>query len=209
MGVRSITRRRKRSRAAVALLACGSFLIASIGAFRLDAGDKAQARSSGTGGLRCWGKFDSHCAKPELSAGRDSFGLSQADLEGVQFVPLRVLEGEDASCLNLNRAQRPRLLGVNSAHLAERGAFTFTRTLDRPIQGSPWTLLDVDLGSNVIPAIGDAASIQWALGKTIGDDLIYLDSAGREFKVRIVGAVANSILQGNLLISEKTFHRPF
>ena len=41
MGIRSITRRRTRSRAAIALLACGSFLIASIGAFRLDADAKS------------------------------------------------------------------------------------------------------------------------------------------------------------------------
>lgn len=237
MGVRSITRRRKRSRAAVALLACGSFLIASIGAFRLDAGNKAQARSSGTGGFALLGESSISIPQNLNSlAGRDFFGLSQADLEGVQFVPLRVLEGEDASCLNLNRAQRPRLLGVNSREMVERGAFTFSKTLDLSgstrlprssdvstatdekssagasryqSETSPWNFLDLDYGPDIVPAIGDAASIQWALGKKIGDDLVYLDSAGREFKVRIVGAVANSILQGNLLISEKHFIERF
>jgi putative ABC transport system permease protein len=231
MGVRSITRRRKRSRAAVALLACGSFLIASIGAFRLDAGSKADARNSGTGGFALIG--ESSIAIPQnlnAPAGREFFGLSSGDLTNVQFVPFRVLEGEDASCLNLNRAQRPRLLGVNAQHLAPRAAFTFTKTVEgrarllpssdrpnapiartssvaspHPRSENPWNLLDADFGPDIVPAIGDAASIQWALGKKVGDDLIYLDATGREFKVRIVGAVANSILQGNLLISETNF----
>jgi ABC-type antimicrobial peptide transport system permease subunit len=58
------------------------------------------------------------------------------------------------------------------------------------------------------PAIGDAASIQWAMGRKVGDALDYVDERGRSFKVRIVGAVANSILQGNLLIDESAFvHR--
>lgn len=70
-------------------------------------------------------------------------------------------------------------------------------------------MLEADLGPDTVPAIGDAASIQWALGKKVGDDLIYLDGAGREFRVRIVGAVANSILQGNLVISEKNFMARF
>jgi ABC-type antimicrobial peptide transport system permease subunit len=204
MGIRSVTRRRTRSRAAIALLACGSFLIASIGAFRLDANSKAHSRSSGTAGFALIGETSIPVVQNlNADSGRDFFGLSAKQTEGVQFVPFRVLEGEDASCLNLNRAQRPRLLGVNATHLADRKAFTFSKTSQET--ASPWSLLDADFGPDIVPAIGDAASIQWALGKKVGDDLIYLDGAGRQFRVRIVGAVANSILQGNLVISEKNF----
>ena len=45
----------------------------------------------------------------------------------------------------------------------------------------------------------------WAMGKKVGDTLDYTDERGRRFKVRLVGAVANSILQGNLLIAEDEF----
>ena len=208
MGLRSITRRSTRSRATIMLLACGAFLIASIGAFRLDANIDAERRSSGTGGFALLGRS----AIPVVhnlnaQAGRDFFGLDERDLESVSFVPFRVLEGEDASCLNLNLAQRPQLLGVNPDLLARRGAFTF-KNLIRDSE-SPWQLLEQDFGEDVVPAIGDAASIQWALKKNIGDDLLYVDHNGREFKVRIVGAVANSILQGNLVISEASFVRRF
>src|SRR6185369_13744267 len=51
--------------------------------------------------------------------------------------------------------------------------------------------------------------IQWALGKKIGDTIDYTDEQGRPFKVRLVGAVANSILQGNLIIDEAAFQRLF
>jgi ABC-type antimicrobial peptide transport system permease subunit len=63
--------------------------------------------------------------------------------------------------------------------------------------------------SDEIPAIGDANSIQWALGKKVGDTIDYVDEQGRAFKVRLVGAVANSILQGSLLIDEAEFVKRF
>ena len=60
-----------------------------------------------------------------------------------------------------------------------------------------------------IAAIGDAASIQWALGKKVGDVIPYTDERGNQFNVRIVGAVANSILQGSLIIDEAAFVKRF
>ena len=57
----------------------------------------------------------------------------------------------------------------------------------------------------MVPAIGDQASITWALHKKLGDTLDYRDERGREFRVRLVGAISNSILQGNLIISDRHF----
>ena len=54
--LRGCARRRKRSLATVAMLACGSFLIVSIGVFRLDANRDATKRSSGTGGFALIGE---------------------------------------------------------------------------------------------------------------------------------------------------------
>jgi putative ABC transport system permease protein len=47
------------------------------------------------------------------------------------------------------------------------------------------------------------------MGKAIGDTIDYTDEQGRAFKLRLVGAVANSILQGSLLIDEAEFTRRF
>jgi ABC-type antimicrobial peptide transport system permease subunit len=208
LGIRNATRRRRRSLAVIALLACGSFLIASIGVFHLDAVSNAQQRSSGTGGFALLGET----AQPvtvdlDSTAGRDNFNLDTNALAGVSVVPFRVREGDDASCLNLNHPQQPRLLGVNPERLARRGAFTFTAVEPGAPAGNPWRLLEAstNLAPNEIPAIGDAASLQWSLGKQVGDTLPYTDDRGRTFRLRLVGAIAGSVLQGNLIIDENAF----
>lgn len=219
LGVRSATRRRRRSLAVVGLLACGSFLVASIGVFRLDAVRDASRRTAGTGGFALIGE----CTQPVVhdlnqASGQETLGLEANDLRGVTFVPFRVRDGDDASCLNLNRAQVPRLLGVRPEALAERGAFTFASTVDGVDPQQPWLGLKRDafrprrgppLADDEVPAIGDLASIRWALGKQVGDTLDYTDERGRAFKVRLVGAVAHSILQGNLIVDEAEFVRRY
>lgn len=221
LGIRNCARRRKRSLATLGLLACGSFLIASIGVFRLDAVKDARRRTSGTGGFALIGNSTIPVVQDlNTRAGREFFGLDE--LTNVSFVPIRVREGDEASCLNLNRAQQPRLLGVDPGLLADRGAFTFSRVADGGDAGNPWLRLEraragdvgsprpaargeADAGTDVVPAIGDEASIVWAMGKKVGDTLDYTDQQGRPFKVRIVAALANSILQGNLIIAEDEF----
>jgi hypothetical protein len=219
LGLRTATRRRKRSLAIVAMLACGSFLIVAVGANRLDAGRDATKRSAGTGGFAFWGETSLPVVN-DLNdpKGRDFFGLDETEMAGVGFVPLRLRAGDEASCLNLNKAQKPRLLGVNPELLAQRGAFTFAKIADGVNRTNPWSALvrgefypvsGQPLAADEVAAIGDAASIQWALQKKIGDTLDYTDERGRTFKLRLVGGVANSILQGNLLIAETEFIQRF
>ncbi|MHB1310120.1 MAG: FtsX-like permease family protein, partial [Limisphaerales bacterium] len=212
LAVRGVTRRRRRSLSVIGLLACGSFLIASIGVFRLDAVRDATRRDSGTGGFALIGASTQPVVEDLNSpSARELFNLDTNLLAGVGVVPFRVQDGDEASCLNLNRAQRPRLLGVKPEHLADRGAFSFARVATGAVGSNPWSLLDSrdGLQPDEVPAIGDAASIQWALGKKVGDTLPYRDERGQEFKLRLVGAVANSILQGSLVIAESDFIRRF
>ena len=219
MGLRNGTRRRSRSLASVALLACGSFLVAAIGANRLDAGRDATKRSSGPGGFALFGEATLPVVRDlNSTAGREFYGLDEKVMQGVSAVPFRVRDGDDASCLNLNRAQTPRLLGVKPELLAERKAFTFAKILEGSIEADPWLTLKrgefypkhgKPLAADEIAAIGDAASIQWALGKNLGDTIEYSDERGQKFKLRLVAGVANSILQGNLIIDEAEFVKRF
>lgn len=193
LGIRSATRRRKRSLATVALLASGAFMIIAVNANRLEADPK----SPGTGGFELIGQS----ALPILqdlntAKGLEAFGLTPDEIKGVSFVPMRVREGDEASCLNLNRAQQPRLLGVKPDTLQQRRAF-----------GLDWSRLKKN--TDAIPAIGDEASIKWAMGKKVGDTLDYTDEQGRSLKIRIVAGAANSILQGQLLIDEAEFVKKF
>jgi len=61
----------------------------------------------------------------------------------------------------------------------------------------------------VIPAIADQSVIQWGLGKKVGDTLIYTNERGEEVKLLLIGGLANSVFQGNVIISEKHFLRHF
>jgi ABC-type antimicrobial peptide transport system permease subunit len=209
LAIRGSARRRKRSVATIALLASGSFVILAIGVFRLDANSDAASRSSGTGGFALIGESTMPIVRALNSeAGREAFGLSAGDLAGVKFAAMRVHEGDEASCLNLNRAQQPRLLGATPGQLA--GRFTFTEVIKGQHWEAGWEVLKMSASQpDEIPAVGDANSIEWALGRKIGDTLDYTDERGHSFKVRLVGAVANSILQGSLIIDEEQFVKRF
>jgi ABC-type lipoprotein release transport system permease subunit len=203
LGVRNAGRRHRRSLATVSLLACGSFLIAAIGAFKLDGGLQAGGRTSGTGGFAFIGESALPIVQDlNTEKGREFFGLSSNDLPAVRFVSFRVHDGEDASCLNLNRAQTPRLLGVRPEQLSRRQAFTFAGFAPGVSKDNPWLLLKQPQADGSVPAIADAESIEWILGKKPGDTLAYTDEHGRAFKVRLVASLATSILQGSLVISE-------
>jgi ABC-type antimicrobial peptide transport system permease subunit len=215
LALNGCARRRTRSLATVAMLACGSFLIVSIGVFRLDANRDASKRTSGTGGFALIGETTMpvlHDVNAE--SGRDFFALSERDLDGVNFVPFRVRQGDEASCLNLNRAQKPRLLGVTPKML--EGRFSFASMIKGPPPDLKWNLLKsppdnwkFDGDVPLVPAIGDANSVRWAMGKGLGETIDFQDEQGRPFKVWIVATVANSILQGQLLIDEAEFVKRF
>ena len=204
-------RQPNRSAAVISLLAVAVFLIIAVAANRLDASRDSRQRGSGTGGFSLWA-VSSLPVNEDLNSirGLERLGLDPKRLTGMSVVPMRVRDGDDASCLNLNRAQRPRLLGVRPESLADRKAFTFQSLASGMPSDRPWmSLVPTTNNTAPIPAIGDANSIQWALGKKIGDVLDYVDERGNPFQVRLVGAVANSILQGQLLISESEFVRRF
>ena len=204
LGLRNAARRPGRSLATAALLACGCFLIVAIGVFRQDPLARADGPSSGTGGYDLYA--ETAVGLPHdftTSAGRDALRLGEEPFAGVTALPVRLREGDDATCLNLNRAQTPRLLGVDARALDERGAFSFVGTLE-PTDHS-WRLLQEELDDGVVPGIAEAETIQWALGRKLGDVLTFRDESGSDLRVRLVASLKNSILQGTVLIDERRF----
>ncbi|MEM7622891.1 MAG: ABC transporter permease, partial [Planctomycetota bacterium] len=206
LGLRGTARRAARSIATVALVAIGVFLVVAVSVNRIDPLKNADLRASGTGGFALIA--ESTIPLPvslDQQRGRDLLGLDEDDTAGASFVHLRVRDGDDASCLNLNLAQNPRLLGVDPESLAGRGAFTFKRFTDETEPS--WHALSARAGP--VPAIVDDASAQWAMHKGIGDTITYVDGAGEPFEVVIVGTVATSILQGSVIIDAATFRERF
>jgi len=131
------------------------------------------------------------------------YGLS----EGYSFVQLRKADGDDASCLNLNKIVNPQVLGVVPRMLDGRFSFvTRTSYLD---EAHPWLSLQQDLPGGLIPAIADETVIKWGLGLAVGDTLHYTNSNGEQMKLLLIGGLAPSIFQGNVLIAEKRFLEQF
>ncbi|MCP4901664.1 MAG: ABC transporter permease [bacterium] len=200
-------RKRRRSVVTITLIACGVFCVVAVAANRRSSVADAELRSSGTGGFSFYGETSLPIEDNlNTSVAKRRFGLPS---EGVRFVQLRRHVGDDASCLNLNRASRPNVLGVPVEELKELGAFGFTQVAPGVDVSDPWDALNSVKDADVIPAVADQAVITWGLGLSIGDLLWITDEQGNEVALKLVGGLTSSLLQGNLLISETHFRRLF
>ncbi len=202
-------RNQKRSLAVVILLALGSFSVITTGSYRKDFGGSENKPSSGTGGFQFWGETSIPVAE-NLStlAGRQALALAnEPALEGVDFVQLYSLSGDDASCLNLNQVSQPQIVGVPSEKFDSLGVFSFDNLLN-PTQ-HPWLQLDENWGENTIPAFADQTVIQWGLMKKPGDTLLYFNEQGQPLRLVLAGGLSASIFQGNILIAERQFLKHF
>ncbi len=212
MGVQNSKRQPARSLLCAALIGCACFVIVAVGANRRTdlTQNIAQDKASGTGGFALIADVDVPIYQDFNSKkGQFELGFSQADAEllnQARFIPLRVLPGEDASCLNLYQPESPRVLGVPET-LVNRGGFVFQQ-MSTEVE-NPWTLLSEDLGADVIPAIGDYNSAMWILHKQLGDDIVLQNERGETVRLRLVGLLKTSIFQSELLISEDNFLRHF
>ena len=61
------------------------------------------------------------------------------------------------------------------------------------------------LGENTYPAIIDATSLLWSLGKELGDTLQYRTHDGRELNIVPVATFVSTVFHGNILIDKSLF----
>ena len=200
--------RRGRSVAVSMTLAMGVFVVLATGVFQQAGPQDPTEKNSGTGGFTLWAQSSVGLVNDlnDKTFLRD-IGISSGQLQHFNAVPLRLLSAQDASCLNIARVQQPSLWGVRAEGLA--GRFRFKKVFDKRAPANPWEWLNLNLGQEVVPAIGDWATVYWGLHKDIGDELDYTDQSGRIFRLKIVALLDDSILQGGLLISERQFLKRF
>ena len=206
LGMRNAGRHAVRSVLTVGLLAAASFLIVAVESFHKDTDQHFAQKTGGSGGFALY-------AEGSVPVFED---LSQADVRGrleldtpemrhVTFYPCRVQPGDDASCLNLYKPLKPRVMGVSKA-LIERGGFHFAASLAKADaeKTNPWLLLR-GIEENAIPAIIDANTAQWILKVELGETIEVRNDEGAEVKLRIVALLEESIFQSEILISEENF----
>jgi hypothetical protein len=187
---RQLHHRQRRISLSAISLASGLFLVLGIGGFLPETADPDNPRAA-AGGF------------PWLVTSTQA--LSRDDLDRIgRWRPLgiRVRDGTDASCLNIRRSANPPIYGVDPDRLS--GRFSLAQG-----PGDPWALLAPRSPDRPVPVLVDSTVLEWGLGKKTGDRMDCLSEDGTVVPLEIAGALADSVFQGALLMSEADFRRLF
>ena len=201
-----------RSVLTAGLLAVAGFMILAMGAFRID------PNPSGAGGFDLtattvqpiYRDLNQPEVLDELLGKRDAERVA-----GAQFLMIRERSGQDASCNNLYQATQPRVLGLPPAieglqQSASDVAFAWAAG-DRRIV---WEQLKQKASGgpeDPIPVVIDQNTAMWSLQmmRGVGQEKGFDYPGSGLIYFRVVGLLANSLLQGSLLISEENFIHVF
>lgn len=203
LGFRNATERPGRSVLAIAVIASATFILISVDAFRRGDIDPSD-RHAGTGGYPVLVDLMLPLVHdPNSRDGRDALGLPSGG--DIAIEPFRVLPGDDASCLNLYEPTSPRILGV-SRRFIDAGRFSFQASLasSEADRANPWLLLAASSPDGSVPVAADANSLTYVLHKKLGDEIV-LNHGGRPIRLKFVAALADSVFQGELLMSDQYF----
>jgi len=197
LGFRNAMYRPARSVLSIATIASATFILISVDSFRKDESVDTSNPKSGSGGYSLL--VDS--VLPIVN--------NPAAPEGATIEPFRVRPGDDASCLNLYEPRNPRILAPRDSFL-NAGRFTFQSSLAATDEerANPWLLLRQQQPDGAIPVIADANSMTYVLHRKLGED-VTIPGAGGPLRLRLVGALRDSIFQGELLMSQANFLRLF
>ena len=211
LGFRGASFRPARSVLSAALVAAAAFIIVSVDAFRKDSGELTRDTQSGTGGYVLLAQSEVPIVEnPDTRAGREALLVQSPELERASFSRFRLRPGNDVSCLNLYRPTSPTIIAPEASFLDER-RFAFSASLADTDQerGNPWLLLNRKFEDGAIPAVADATSLQYVLHASVGDTMAIDVGAAAPLTLRFVGALRDSVLQGELIIGEDQFVRAF
>ena len=205
LGFRSASFRPSRSVLSAALIATAAFIIVSVDAFRRGS-EFSSDLHSGNGGFALLAESEAPLlASPNDAAGREALVLNAPDFSRIRFTRFRIRPGQDASCLNLYRPTAPTIIAPEPGFI-ERGRFSFAASLAQTDaeRANPWLLLRRDAGA-AVPVIADATSLEYVLHASVGDT--FAMDVGRDSPIvlQFVGALSDSVLQGQLIMSEQHF----
>jgi putative ABC transport system permease protein len=201
-----------RSVLSAALIAFACFVIVAVTAFRRDAAGLSLDPTSGTGGFVLMAESVAPLMhNPNTPSGRDELSLSGYDeLNDTHISRFRLRPGDEASCLTLYQPTNPRLVAPEESFLLEN-RFTFASSLAATDEerANPWLLLNRRFDDGAIPAIADQTSLTYVFHLSVGDIFEFTPQGGDPVRLRIVGTLADSVLQSELIIGERDFVRLF
>jgi len=199
----------------IALIASAAFIIVSVDAFRhrVDI-DTTRDTHSGSGGFPLLAEsLVPLVHDPNTRAGREALNLagdeSASGFGGVSFTRFRVRPGDDASCLNLYQPRSPKIIAPTADFIAgNRFAFQSSLAGSNEEKQNPWLLLRREFADGAVPVIADANSMTYVLHLKLGEDFV-LSRPNGPVRLRLVGSLADSVFQSELVMAEKHFLRLF
>lgn len=213
LGIRQTSARPARSVLSLALIAFASFVLVSVGAFKKDVSASANDPRSGTGGYALMAESVAPLMyDPNTPSGRDGLGLETADpiVANTTITRFRLRPGDETSCLTLYRPTNPRIIAPEPRFFAEpRFSFASSMATTPEELANPWLLLNRTFDDGAIPAIADQTTLMYVLHLGVGGDFVFTPEGSKEVRLRIVGALADSFLQSELVIGEAPFVRLF
>ena len=213
-GFRNATYRPARSVLCIALIASAVFIIVAVDSFRHREGVATNDMKSGTGGYPLLAESVVPLVNdPNSNEGRLLLNLSDENpdspLRNVKFTRFRVQPGDDASCLNLYQPRNPKIIAPTEDFI-KSGRFNFQSSLanDPEQAANPWLILNRQFSDGAVPVIADANSLTYVMHLKLGEDFL-LQHGAEKIRLRVVAALADSVFQSELVMSEKNFVRLF
>jgi hypothetical protein len=148
---------------------------------------------------------------PNTATGREELSLAgHPEVELARIARFRLRPGDEASCLTLYQPTNPRLIAPEDAFL-DNPRFSFAQSLAATDaeRGNPWLLLNREYNDGTIPAIADQTSLTYVFHLSVGDDFVFTPQGREPVRLRIVGTLADSVLQSELIIGERHFVQLF
>jgi ABC-type antimicrobial peptide transport system permease subunit len=207
--VSNTARYRGRSWLCIGLVASTTFLVLSVGIFRLDPKDQGNSNTV----LIAETAFPVYedIGTPE---GRANLSIQTEDekfieAQSLAVVSCRIKDGDSTSCLNLYQTGNPRVLGIPKFMVGLDAFFNIERENKFSPLLQPITI-DSD-GVRRVPVVLDANTAMYALHLYGGIGEVYEldDGLGGKIRCEIAGLLHNSILQGEIIMSEENLLQLF
>jgi len=189
----------------ILFIAAGIFTVFITGTNRMN-NENQMKRPGGTGGYFLWCE-NTIPVKQDLNteSGRKIMGLDDKQLSEMNFVQIKRISGNDASCLNLNHITAPPLLGIDPGDFIAKKSFSFSKVLSSREFVNPWQYINIQAQNNTIYGIADQTVLEWGLKLKTGDTLELRAENGRPLRIIIAAGLQTSVFQGNVLIGKDNF----
>ncbi len=228
LGVRNTTRAASRSLLTVVLLALATFLLVSVESFRKQPDAAFAEKTGGSGGfpllaeadIPAFHRLDGDRGRNDVltelqKVYQDQPGdvgakvkAAEADLKSATVLPFRLKGGDDASCLNLQAASRPRVIGAPDELLTDRRfAFAMSEAKTDEQKANPWLLLNEPTPDGSIPVVLEINTALWQLKTFLGGTVRVPDGTGKVVNLRVVGLLQDSVFQSELIVSDASFRK--